>query len=426
MHGGEGLVYQVFLLIALMLLVAQLFGLIFKRLGIPPVLGEVTAGVFLGLLFFGKGALFPFLADEQLENAKSVIAILAELGIILLLFQVGLEVDFKGLLRSGFWAAIVALLGAFMPFAGGFAVAYYLFNLSAAASLFIGGALTATSIGITVRVLTDLGKHKTEFAQIVLGAAVLDDILGVILLTAVYEFAKSGGFEAAATARLAFFIVFFLIIAPFITQIFAKLLFWMVNLFNREETEIRGDELTKSEIAVIPPVVMAIVLGASYLAHKFGSPSILGTFTAGVALSERFPIFHNLLKIKRAIIEKIEETVFVLVWIFGPIFFVNVGLNLNLREIDFSSVEFWFLSIALLVTAIVGKILAGFFVFGKSFKEKLAIGLSMLPRGEVGLIFAEFGRTMGVIDTTEYAVVIFVVALTTLIAPIGLKILLRN
>jgi Kef-type K+ transport system membrane component KefB len=414
MHG-ELDIYQVFLALAVILLTAQVFGLSFKRVGIPAVLGEVAAGILLGPSILGY------------VDLNDAIKVLAEIGIILLLFQVGLEVDFKGLLRSGLWAAVVAFVGAFLPFAGGFAVSHYLFNLSVATSLFVGGALTATSIGITVRVLTDLGKEKERFAQIVLGAAVLDDVLGVILLTAVYEFAKNGGFEAAATVRLALFIVFFLLVAPFITQIFAKLLFWIVELFNKEEatSQTAEEKITKEEIAVIPPIVMSIVLGASYLAHKFGSPSILGTFTAGVALSENFPV-AKFLRLKRLIIEKIEETVFVLVWIFGPIFFVSVGLAINLKEIDFSSAQFWLLSLSLLAVAIVGKVVAGYFVPGISLREKTVIGFSMLPRGEVGLIFAEFGRAMGVINPTEYAVVIFVVAITTLIAPIALKLLLKD
>jgi len=416
MHGHLD-IYQIFLMLAVILLTAQVFGLIFKRFGIPAVLGEVAAGIVLGPSVLGYVTL------------NDAIKVLAEIGIILLLFQVGLEVDFKGLIRSGLWAAVVAFVGALLPFIGGFVVSHYIFDLPVATALFIGGALTATSIGITIRVLSDLGKDKERFAQIVLGAAVLDDILGVILLTAVYEFARSGGFEPASTARLAFFIVFFLVVAPFVTQVVAKLLFWVVEFFNREEArKVRKtcpEEISKEEIAVIPPVVMSIVLGASYLAHKFGSPSILGTFTAGLALSESFPV-AKIFQLKKVIIEKIEETVFVLVWIFGPIFFVSVGLAINLKEIDFSSPQFWLLSLSLLVVAIIGKVVAGFFVPGISWKEKTVIGFSMLPRGEVGLIFAEFGRAMGVINPTEYAVVIFVVAITTLIAPIALKLLLKN
>ncbi len=433
MHGHID-VYSVFLEIAIILLTAQLFGLAFKRLGIPPVLGEVTAGIVLGASVLG------------LVEMNAAIQVLAELGIILLLFQVGLEVDFKALVRSGLWAAVVALLGALLPFLGGYWVSNQLFGLSPTASLFIGGALTATSIGITIRVLTDLGKQHEEFAQIVLGAAVLDDVLGVILLTGVYEFAKNNGFELATTARLAFFIVFFLVIAPFATQIIVQILLWIIDKFNTKEVQGVGDR--EKDLAVIPPVVMSLVLGAAYFAHKFGSPSILGTFTAGIALSQKFPridirkTYHRAKswltktacppEVKAAanplerVIENIEQTVFTLVWIFGPIFFVSVGLALNLKEIDFSSPKFWLLSLSLLAVAVVGKVAAGFFVLGRSLKEKAAIGFSMLPRGEVGLIFAEFGRAMGVINATEYAVVIFVVAITTLIAPLALKLLLKN
>jgi len=432
MHGHVD-IYTVFLELAVILLTAQLFGLAFKRLGIPPVLGEVTAGIVLGSSVLG------------LIEMNAAIQVLAELGIILLLFQVGLEVDFKALVRSGLWASVVALVGALLPFLGGFWVSHELFGLSTAASLFIGGALTATSIGITVRVLTDLGKQHEEFAQIVLGAAVLDDILGVIFLTAVYEFAKQNGFEASTTFRLAFFIVFFLVIAPFVTQVIVQILLWIIDKFNAKEAAGAGDR--EKDLAVIPPVVMSLVLGAAYFAHKFGSPSILGTFTAGIALSQKFPridlrkTYHRAKswitrtecppEVREAknplerVIQNIEQTVFTLVWIFGPIFFVSVGLALNLREIDFTSPQFWTFSLSLLAVAIVGKVIAGFFVLGRPLREKAAIGFSMLPRGEVGLIFAEFGRAMGVINATEYAVVIFVVAVTTLIAPIALKFLLR-
>jgi len=161
-------------------------------------------------------------------------------------------------------------------------------------------------------------------------------------------------------------------------------------------------------------------------AHEIGSPEILGAFTAGIAFSRRFTIpFAAAFQTDEEIIYKIEEALNPLIWLFTPIFFVYVGLQINLKAINFTSANFWILSFVLLFIAIVTKLVAGFFVRG-DFKEKLSIGFSMLPRGEVGLIFAEFGRISGIYNDELYAVIIFVVALTTLIAPIVLKILWKN
>ncbi|GEM_PF-5029871 len=210
------------------------FGLLAKRFGIPEVLGEVFAGIVLGPSIFG---LIPL---------NEAIKILAEIGIILLLFQVGLEVDFPNLIKVGWWALFVALFGAFVPFLGGFFLSHYWFGLDLVGSLFIGGALTATSIGITVKVLSDLGQNNKPFAQIVLGAAVIDDILGVIFLTALYEFAKYKTLQLDATLQLSFFIVFFLLIAPIVAQIFAKALFWLIK--------------KSKEDSAIAPFIMGLIL----------------------------------------------------------------------------------------------------------------------------------------------------------------------
>jgi len=393
-------VHELFLHLSILLFCAKLFGTLFKRIGIPAVLGEVTAGVILGQSFL------------NLIPLSDAIKVLAELGVILLLFEVGLEADINLLVRVGGWAFLVASVGAILPFAGGFAVSYYLFNLDLVASLFIGGALTATSIGITVRVLTDLGKHKERFSQIVLGAAVIDDVAGVVILAALYEFARSKTVQVNATLDLMFDILIFFLIAPFVANTLAKILSIVAK--------------KAQDLDLIPASIMALILLAAYSAHKFGSPSILGSFTAGLALSRRFVIpFAAMLRLDEQMLHKVEESITPLVWVIAPIFFVSVGLALNLKAIDFTSPEFWTFSSALIVVAIIGKVLAGFVVPG-SLKEKASIGFSMLPRGEVGLIFAEFGRSFKAINEVEYAVIVFVVAVTTLIAPIVLKILLKE
>ena len=386
-----------FLHIAIMLLAGKLLGEFFAKVGIPAVLGEVTAGVIIGQSVLG------------LISLEEAIKVLAELGIILLLFEVGLEADLHMLIKTGLWSFLAATVGAVLPFIGGFVISYYFFDQDILTSLFIGGALTATSIGITIRVLTDLGKHKDRFAQIVLGAAVLDDILGVVVLAALYEFSKTKEVHMDATLNLIFHIALFFIFAPILANILARLISFIVKYM--------------ATLDFVPPSIMALILFFAYLAHKVGSPEILGSFTAGLALSRRFTIpFATFLRTDEKLLHKIEESIKPLVWTLTPIFFVSVGLALNLKAIDFSSLQFWAFSLSLIGVAIIGKVLCGFVVMGIPLREKFSIGFSMMPRGEVGLIFAEFGRSFKILDDVNYAVIVFVVAVTTFLAPIMLKI----
>lgn len=390
--------HSLFLYLAVIIFIGRIFGDLFNRFGLPSVLGEILAGVILGSSVLGF---------VELNDA---IKVLAEIGIILLLFQVGLEADIHQLKKVGVPAFVVASVGAILPMLFGFLASFYLFNLSVATSLFIGGTLTATSIGITVKVLSDLGKMHHMFAQIVLAAAVLDDIFGVVVLAVLYEFAKQGSVDLNHTLTLVFYIATFFLISPLLAKIMAK----MINIFS---LKLKSEEF-------IPVAIMSMIFLFAYLSHEVGSPEILGAFTVGLALSRRFILpFAAFLRIeeKEKMVDKIEQSIHPLVYVLTPIFFVSIGLSLNLKAIDFSSLEFWKMSIVLLFIGIVGKVLSGLFIKTSSFKEKLLIGFSMLPRGEVGLIFAEIGKQSKLFDDLVYAVIIFVVAFTTLMAPLTLK-----
>ena len=388
-------VHVIFLYLAILLFFARLTGDIFAKFGIPSVLGEIFVGILLGQSVFG------------IVPLNDIIRLLAELGIILLLFHIGLEADLKQLKRVGFSATTVAITGALFPMIAGFLVSYYVFKFPLIAALFIGGTLTATSIGITMRVLEDIGKTKERFAQIVLGAAVLDDIFGVILLASLFEFSKYQEINVNAIMLLLFYIATFFFFAPII----GKILAYIVSFISKR----------LQTLDFIPPVVIAIILLFAYAAHEIGSPEVLGAFPAGIAFSRRFTIpFAATFQTDEEFIHKIEETLKPLIWLFTPIFCVYVGLQINLKVINLASLDFWILSFVLLFIAIVTKLFAGFFIKG-DLKEKLSVGFSMLPRGEVGLIFAEFGRISKIYNDELYAVIIFVVALTTLISPIVLK-----
>jgi Kef-type K+ transport system membrane component KefB len=241
----------------------------------------------------------------------------------------------------------------------------------------------------------------------VLGAAVIDDIMGVILLALLYEFSLAGTVDVANAGRVMGFIAAFFVLAPF----FAK----MISLV------IRQFALISQTDGLIPTLIVSLVLFFAWLAHAMGAPELLGGFAAGLALSRRFFLpFGLALRNDPDFAGRIEAQMRPIIHLFVPIFFVMVGLSLNLRAIDWGSAFIWNFSLALFGIAVLGKLLGAFLV-PASWAEKLVIGIAMIPRGEVGLIFAELGRTSGILNNEVYAALILVIALTTLMSPLLLK-----
>lgn len=387
--------HSIFWYLGLIVLLARIIGDTISKFGYPSVIGEILVGIILGQSVLG------------LIKPNEVIKIVAEIGVVLLLFQVGMEANIRQLRMVGIDALIVAFVGALMPIILSFLVCFFLLKMDFIVSLFIGGTMAATSIGITVRVLKDLDKMKENFAQIVLGAAVLDDILGVVILAILVQLSQNMSFEVNNILVLFLYLGTFFIFAPFIAQLMTKLV------------EILSEKLENLDF--IPAAVISVVFIFSFLAYKFGSPEILGAFIVGLVMSRGFNIpFLKFLSTKKQTIEKVEHSILPLIWLFTPVFFVFIGLQVNLKSINFASLDFWILTIIIAIVAIVSKVLAGFFI-NVSFRERLMVGFSMLPRGEVGLIFAEFGRQAKIYNDLLYAVVIFVVLLTTFIAPLALR-----
>lgn len=384
-----------FLYLLIILLSARLMAEIAVRLKAPSVLGELMAGVILGPSLLG-----------WLEP-NEVLRLLAEIGIILLLFDVGLDTDVRRLVNAGRKSLVVAMGGFFVPFLLGFAMGYWLFGLSLLVSLFIGGTLTATSIGITIRVLSDLGRQHENEGQIVLGAAVLDDVMGVVLLALLYEFSIGGGISMVNAGKVLMFVSIFFVVAP----IAARLISLLIKHFDSGR-HIPG---------LIPTTIVALVLFFAWLAHAVGAPELLGGFAAGLALSRRFFLpFGLALRTDAEFARRIEGQMRPIIQLFTPIFFVMVGLSLNLREIDWSSPFIWSFSLLFFAIAVCGKF-AGALLIMEPWKTRVITGLAMVPRGEVGLIFAELGRVGGIFNNEIYAGMVIVIALTTLLPPIFLK-----
>jgi len=393
--------HDFFLILLLILVGARIFAEVFQRMGLPPVLGELAAGIFLGPTFLGWVSL------------NDTIKLLAEIGIILLLFDVGLETDLKRLKESGWSATLVAVGGFVLPLLFGALVSYFLFHLSLITSLFIGGTITATSIGITVRVLKDLKKHQSREGEIVLGAAVLDDIFGVVLLAILYDFSQSGSVNVIDTGRVFLFIIAFFLIAP----VAAKLMAVLIHKYDAQ-TSYPG---------LIPVSIISVVLFFAWLAHQMGAPEIIGGFAAGLALSRRFFLpFGAVLGENQSFAEKIEKQMRPIVLLFTPIFFVTVGLSVNMQDIHWNDSHIWLFGGSILLVSVIGKMLFPFGLRTLSISKRLIIGLSMVPRGEVGLIFAEIGRESAIFTNEVYTALIVVIVLTTMLPPLLIKRAYRN
>ena len=387
--------HDFFLTLLIILLTARIFAELATRLQAPSVIGELFAGVVLGPSLLG-----------WIEPTEAI-RLMAGIGIILLLFEVGLETDVKRLVSTGLESIVVALAGFILPFLFGFGLAYGLYELPLLVSLFIGGTLTATSIGITVRVLSDLKRQHSKEGQVVLGAAVLDDVMGVVLLALLYEYSIGGGVSLVNTGKVLIFVAAFFVLAPAA----AKLMSMVIKRFDAT-SEIPG---------LIPTTIVSLVLFFAWLAHAIGAPELLGGFAAGLALSRRFFLPLGVaLHADEAFAERIETQMKPIVQLFTPIFFVMVGLSLNLREIDWGSSFIWLFSLSLLAAAVAGK-LFGAVLLKESWPVRWMIGTAMIPRGEVGLIFAELGRESGIFSNEVYAGMVIVIALTTLLPPFVMK-----
>ena len=388
-------IHNFLLQIAAIILTARVFAEVAAWMGAPPIVGELCAGIVLGPSLLGW------------IEPNNVINLLAEIGIILLLFEVGLETDIGRLVRSGGKAAAVAVAGFVLPFILGFVLSRYLFSLELLPSLFIGGTLTATSIGITVRILSDINRHRSNEGQIVVGAAVLDDLLGIFLLAVLYQLSTEGKVDTVSVGRIVLFVGVFFFAAPVVAKLVAPL----IKHFHRR-SDIPG---------MIPILLVAMVLVFASTARFVGAPELLGGFVAGVALSRRFFLpFGAALHMDPDFTKHVHNEMKPIIHLFTPIFFVTVGLSLDLGAVDWSSWFIWMFSLTVTGVAILGK-LGGPWVIRESIPARIAIGMAMVPRGEVGLVFAELGRAGKVFSQEVYAGMILVILYTTLASPFWIK-----
>lgn len=413
--SGPLILGGVLLSLVVIYLASKLGGEVCVRLDLPPVLGELVGGVVVGvsalhLLVFSEGGsggadsliihlleltagLKPEAADKVFQAQSEVISVLSEIGVVILLFEIGLESNLKELIRVGPQAALVAVTGVVVPFAAGTLGLMSLFHIATVPAIFAGAALTATSIGITAKVLAEIQQLTSDEGQIIVGAAVLDDILGIIVLAVVASLAKTGEVVLTNVFYLIFSAAVFLlggiVLGRFLSPYFVALV---------KQLKTRGQLLLLSLI---------VAFALAYVAQAIQLEAILGAFVAGLILAETEKQ-HEL-----------EEQVIPVADVLVPIFFVTVGAKTDLSVLNPanpSNREGLIIAAFLIGVAIVGKVVAGFTVFAPNLNRK-AIGIGMIPRGEVGLVFAAVGTASGALSESLNAAIIMMVILTTFVAP---------
>jgi Kef-type K+ transport system membrane component KefB len=396
-------VAPVALWLVVILLAAKLGGDLAERIGQPAVLGELVVGVLLGnLTLVGFSGLEPLKSDPFVD-------MLARIGVLVLLFEVGLESTVAQMLKVGLSSLLVASLGVITPFALGWGVgAWLLPEQSPYVHAFLGATLTATSVGITARVLKDLGRSQSNEARVILGAAVIDDVLGLVILavvTGVIAAADRGGALALTDVALILGKAGgFLVVSLVLGVLFSRKLFSLAS-----RLRARG---------VLLAIGLAFCFLLSWVAHLIGLAPIVGAFAAGLILEQA----HY-----RDFVDRgehgLEELIHPISSFLVPVFFVVMGARTDLRS--FARPGVLGLAAALTAAAIVGKQACSLGVLGAGV-DRLSVGLGMIPRGEVGLIFANIGLALAVggqriVDDAVFSAVVVMVIVTTMVTPPALK-----
>ena len=382
------------LLLAVMLVAGKFAAEVFERAGQPGVIGELVAGVILGGSVLG---IIPVAPDDSLTE---IIELFAEIGVLVLLFEIGLETDLKAMFRVGRGATSVAAVGVLVPFVLGALfwmspMVPHEFNVSSAfnTAIYVGATLTATSVGITARVLTDMRIMSSIEAKLIIGAAVIDDIIGLVLLGIVATLA-TGAAVSLFDIGIAFgAAIGFLVLAVAVGFLFAPRLFGWID-----RMRVRG---------VLVVAAFSFVLVIAALADRVGSAMIIGAFAGGVILSRTNQF------------DTIESQIKPISDLFTPIFFLSIGAQFNVRilnPLDPANLPVLAIGGALFVIALGGKFVAGWAAPWRTYNRPL-VGFGMVPRGEVGLIFAEIGRTTGVLTEELFSAIILMVIGTTFAAP---------
>ena len=393
-HKHTDPIAPILLGIVIILVAAKIGGGIFEKIGQPAVLGELVLGIIIGNLAYFTG--WEFFAP--LRN-HTFVDLLARFGVIILLFEIGLETNIRDIVKVGLSSFLVALGGIVTPFILGYFTSLYFFpDAGFSLHLFVGATLCATSVGIKARVFKDLGKLQTTESSILMGAAVLDDIIVLFILAIVTDIVVTESVDPFHVVQTSIFSILFLVGAILMGFKLAPFLGYYTS-----RKKVEGWKL----IAAI-----VFCLSLSYIANLIGLATIVGAFAAGLIL--RKVRFKDLKGVEHGMNEVVRPASFV----FVPIFFLLIGMQIKLET--FSDIYVLKIALAITIAAILGKQVCGLCVLEKGL-NRISIGVAMIPRGEITLIFAGIGKSIGVISDTIFSALIIMVIITTLITPPALR-----
>ena len=382
--------YNILKDLAIIFICAKGAGLLARRLRAPMVVGEIIAGLLIGPCLW-----------RGLVQPSDFISQMAEIGVILIMFSAGLETNLQELKKSGFAAFMIACVGVFVPLVGGSLLYMCIYGFSTFGSdeffkaVFIGCIMTATSVGITVEVLKELGKLKTRVGQTILSAAIIDDVIGMIVLTFVLGFKDPNSNTLVVTGKIGLFLVLSLVLG----YIFYKLF----KFYDERHAHTRR----------IPIIAITLCFIMAYVAEKyFGIADITGAYIAGIILCN----------VRDA--EYIDRRVNINGYMFfAPVFFVGIGLKTDFSNVDSSMIVF---SVGFVIVAMLAKVIGCGLVskcFKYSWKDCLKIGAGMMTRGEVALIITNKGLGLGIIDSSYFTAVILLIIVSSIVTPVVLKLL---
>ena len=384
--------YEIFKDLAIILTAAKLMGLLARKCKVPQVVGEILAGLFIGPSVLGL--------VEQTEY----LSYFAEIGVILIMFSAGLETNLRDMIKTGPFACAVAVLGVFVPLIFGtlLYMAFYGFDAIGTIhfykAVFIGVILTATSVGITVKALSELGKLKSKLGTIIVSAAIIDDIIGIIVLTVVVGIGSNSSSGTSEIAMVLLKTLLFFVFAVVIGIIFYKIFKWL-------------DKGRHVHTQRLPIFGLALCMALSYCAEKFfGVADVTGAYLAGLILCN--------IQDADYIDRKMAISSYLL---FGPVFFAGIGLKTNIDGMTLTMLAF---SICFVIVALISKIIgcgAISRICGYSNSDSLIIGIGMMTRGEVALIVAQKGLSVGLLDPIYFTPVIILIIVSSILAPIFLK-----
>ena len=387
----ELILVQLFFLI----LLAQVAAYVCKKIKVPPVVGEILVGIIIANLFISGYSLFTIL-DLSNPNSIPVFNVFSELGVIFLLFAVGLVTPFHELRQVGRTAGLVAVLGVILPFFSGLAL-MFLFGRTTLEALLVGAAMVATSVGITARVLKDLGVMESIEGRVIIGAAVIDDVLGLIVLAMISGIAQGGTLNLADIAVVAALAVAFVLVVIYISALLPKV--------RTSSPVMHALKKRKPRKAWSPlPLALLVCFGLSALASYLNLAAIVGAFLAGMLFAEFRDVWPA------------EEKFGPINELFVPFFFLFIGIQVKLGE--FANTAIIVLMLAVILVAIITKFVGcGLGARKLGARSAAVVGVGMIPRGEVGIIVASIGLTSGVIGNDLFTVVVAMSLVTTLLAP---------